>query len=206
MNVGYKLYREVRDFAPADWTASELLVALILADDANDATRRSWIPLPLLCQRTRLTERGLRAVLHKLAGGGYEFRVAHGYGKDGRPVFAARNHAVDYLIPDMLKGGTTMPPKPVDNPDGRRHAGAANPERKAARSGKKGGTDLQKGGTLVPPLSSDLLSIPSKNNGRPVITPSVEGTQRGVVTVDNPIPMSAAEAAAWNAVYTRNQP
>jgi hypothetical protein len=180
MRVGFKLYREVRDFAPADWSQSEFVVALMIADDASDTTRRSWIPLPLLCARTRLTERGLRAALHRLAAGGHEFRVSHGYGRDGRPVFAAKGHAVDYLIPDMLKGGTLMPPivaGPVDNQDQRWHGAAAYSASKAARDGLKGGTGASKGGTAVPPLSSDLLTISSTDPYGPVITTSVEGSE-----------------------------
>src|SRR5258708_20984620 len=172
VSVGYKLYREVRDFAPAAWTHSELVVALMIADDASDRTRESWLPHALLCQRARLTDRGLRAALQRMAESGYEFRVTHGYGKDGRPVFAARGHATDYAVPDMIKGGTVMPPKPVDNPPERRHGDAANEERKAARERQKAARERQKGGTVVPPLSSDLLSNPSKTIAVAVITPS----------------------------------
>jgi hypothetical protein len=176
--VGYKLYREVRDYAPAGWSQSELVVAWVIADDANDDTRQSWIALALLCAYSRLTERGVRAALHRMASGGHEFRVIHGYGKDGRPVFAAKGHAVDYLVPDMLKGGTVMPPiavLPVDNPAQRRHGDAAYSESKAARNGPKGGTKLLKGGTVVPPLSSDPLTTTSTLTS--VVTTSVEGSK-----------------------------
>ena len=174
--MGFRLYREVREFAPATWTQSELVVAWIIADDANDDSRRSWIALPLLCHYSRLTERGVRNALHGIAESGFEFRVIHGYGKDGRPVFAVKGHTVDYLVPNMLKGGTLMPPNAVDNPSQRRHDDAAIATSKAARIGPKGGMDLLKGGTLMPPLSSDPLTIPSTEEADLELT-DVEGTQ-----------------------------
>jgi hypothetical protein len=99
VSVGYKLYREVRDFAPADWTVSERLVAWVIADDARDETRQSFIESALLCARTGLSERGLRGALQRLSERGYEFRVSHGKGSDGREVYAARNHPPDYQVP-----------------------------------------------------------------------------------------------------------
>lgn len=171
MSVGFRLYREVRDFAPAIWSQSEYIVALLIADDANDQTRQSFIANPLLCMRTRLSERGLRQALHGLAASGYEFRVCHGYGKDGRPVFAAKSHAVDYRVPDMLKGGVSVPP--IDGGKG----GVTVPpiEPKAARSGRKGGTGRSKGGTTTPPLSS-ISSVSTSITDVHVVTPSVEGS------------------------------
>jgi hypothetical protein len=154
MSVGFKLYREVRDFAPGDLTSGELVVALTIADDARDETRRSWISLPLLCARTRLKPSGVRSALGKLAARGLEFRVAHGYGGDGRPMFALKGHAVDYVVPDMLKGAATAPPKaapkPVDN--------SAKGDTTAAPlngSGRlKGATVAHKGDTTAAPIGA----------------------------------------------------
>src|SRR5258708_28654484 len=108
----------------------------------------------------------------------------------------------------MIKGGTVMPPKPVDNPPERRHGGAANEERKAAPQRRKAARERQKGGTVVPPLSSDLLSNPSKTNAVTVITPSVEGTRdHAVITAENRIPMAAGEPDPWQAARGRlNRP
>lgn len=164
MNVGYRLYREVLDFAPADLSSGELIVALVIADDARDQNRVSWITLPLLCARTRLKPSSVRAALSKLASRGYEFRVPHGYGKDGRPVFAARGHAVDYVVPDMTIAATPLAPisqaQPVDNHSQSRqfpsaYAGpkALGIESKALENGSKGARELA-------PLPSDPLSTP----------------------------------------------
>lgn len=100
--MGYLLYREVRDRAPEDWTPTERLVAWIIADDANDKTRKSWIKLPEIMQRAGIrTESGVRQALQRLAARGFEFRVPIGTGKDGRPVFAAKGHSLDFLVPLM---------------------------------------------------------------------------------------------------------
>lgn len=99
MKVGYKLYREIRDFAPANWTSGERIVALMIADSAGEDSRRSIITSDLLQARTGLKPSGIHSALQRLAERGYEFRICHGYGKDGRPVYAVKGHQPDYLVP-----------------------------------------------------------------------------------------------------------
>ena len=163
MSVGYKLCREIRDHAPPDLTSGELVVAWVIADDANDRTRRSWIPLPLLCARARLKPSSVRAALSKLAARGFEFRVCHGYGKDGRPMFAVRGHATDFVVPDMLKGASPVAPNPVDNP-----AIGASPVAPNGRyPQEKGASAVAEGASRVAPIgeigASALAPLPSKN-------------------------------------------
>ncbi len=201
MSVGYLLYREVRDFAPDDWTHAELVVALMIADDANEDTRRSWIAQPLLCQRARLTVRGLRGALARLAATGFEFRVAHGYGRDGRPVFAARRHAVDYLVPDMLKGDTGLSPKPVDNPPQRRHGAVAIPAAKATAHDPKATAGAPKGDSRLSPLPSGSPQIPSAEALDLDASP-VEGPR---ATFGQDLWISPIEHAARQAAARRNQ-
>jgi len=148
VTVGYKLYREVRDFAPADLTSGELVVAMMIADDARDSSRRSWISNAELCYQSRLTPSAVRAALAKLAARGYEFRIPRGIGKDGRPVFAAKGHAADYIVPDFLKGATTLAPLPVDNP--REGATAQAPMARGP---------VSKGASAVPEGASPLAAI-----------------------------------------------
>jgi len=176
MSVGYKLYREVRDYAPQDWSASELVVAWVIADDANDDTRVSWIQLPLLCSYSRLAPSSVRAALAKMGAGGYEFRIVHGYGKDGRPMFATKGHAVDYLVPDMLKGASLLAPFPVDNPPRSRQDSSGYTGPKALGIEPKALGIGAKGAGIPAPLSSDLLSISSITNG-PDLTGPVENTR-----------------------------
>ena len=109
--MGYELYREVRDGAPTDWTLAERLVALLIADNANDQTRRSWIPVAGrqrkgrwvdgLTEQSGLTRAGVSKALQRLSARGFEFRIPISQGKDGRPVFAVRGHSLDFLVPPI---------------------------------------------------------------------------------------------------------
>lgn len=121
MSVGYKLYREVRDFAPADWDTGMRAVAWTIADDARETTRISLISRALLCHRTGLKPDGVQDVLRRLARSGYEFRVARAKGSDGRPVYAAKGCTAEYKVPDMTRiGMASIAParhgQPVDKP------------------------------------------------------------------------------------------
>src|SRR6476469_8722103 len=119
----------------------------MIADDANDDTRQSW--LPLLGARTRLKASTVREKLAMLARRGFEFRVSHGTGKDGREVFAAKGHAMDYLVPDMLKGAGT--PAAIGNGAAPKGAGiSAKGAGTPAAIGPKGA------GTPAPLSSKDL--------------------------------------------------
>jgi len=147
--MGYKLYREIRDNAPADWTAAERLVAWVIADDASDKTRRSWLKLPDLCQRAGLTADGVRKALQRLAARGYEFRIPVCTGRDGRPVFAVRGHSLDYLVP-------VLPARPKAVPGGCL----------SSKGGTSGLPSGEKGGTPVPPLSSVRPSLLTNDGPR----------------------------------------
>jgi hypothetical protein len=169
--MGYPLYREVRDFAPPDWSSSELVVAWVIADDANDGTRRSWIALPLLSARTRLAPSSVRAALARLGDRGYEFRVAHGWGSDGRPVFATKGHSVDYLVPDIIKGPCFLAPIAVDNPGHSRQHPSGYTAPKALGKEPKALENKPKGAGIPAPLSSDLLSISSTEDASDLTGP-----------------------------------
>ncbi len=190
MDVGYKLYREVRDFAPAGLTSGELVVAWVIADDANDSTRRSWISHAELCFRARLGPSAVRSALARLAARGYEFRVPHGPGKDGRTVFATKGHATDYLVPDFTKGASPVAASAVDNPAKGANAKAPNRSAKAPVYDSKAPAEALKGATARAPLSSDPLSIPSTTETT-AVTPSVEGR----APVDNGRPKLSDDAA-----------
>lgn len=214
MSVGYKLYREIRDFAPDDLTSGELAVALMIADDANDRTRRSWIPLPLLCQRARLKPSSVRAALAKLAARGYEFRVVHGYGKDGRPVFAAKGHATDYVVPDMLKGASAVAPKPVDNPPKGASAVAPNgryPQEKGASAVAEGASAVapigEKGASRLAPLPSKDLNHLNSNSAKEV-NGSVSSRLAAKLSTGprSEIEMAAQQVAESRKARTRDQP
>lgn len=129
MRVGYKLYRQIRDYAPQNWTSGELVVALMIADSANDGTRRSYIDAPELNRRARMSARGVRKCLEKLAEKGFEFRVSKGKDSAGRELYAVPGTTIEYQVPDIFmrlergaavayglvdklaQGGTTVPPQ-----------------------------------------------------------------------------------------------
>lgn len=118
MRVGYKLYREVARLAPQDWTSGELVVALMIADSANDGTRRAWISNAELCQLARMGERGVRKALAKLAERGFEFRSVKGVDKHGKEIFAMSGKGVEYQVPDvfmLLSRGAAVAYGLVDN-------------------------------------------------------------------------------------------
>lgn len=134
--------REILAGAPAEWGRPERLVALVIADDANDKTRRSWLPIEGrwrrgrwqdgICERTGLAPRSVRAALQRLGQRGYELRVPISIGKDGRPVYAARGQSTDFLFPPL-------PPRPVPE-NGPEPAAFQDP--KAAGNGSIGGRFL----------------------------------------------------------------
>jgi hypothetical protein len=175
--VGYQLYREILDYAPAAWSSGERLVALVIADDAGELTRRSWIANTLLCQRAGLSQTGVRSALQKLAGRGYEMRVSHGEDALGRPVYAVTGHAVDYLVPPVsaLLGDTGASPSSVDNRAGRRHENVAYLADKATVLHHQGDSPASQGDGGVSPLSSGLLITPQITNG-PELDGSLESS------------------------------
>lgn len=102
MSVGYKLYRQVRDFAPQDWTSGELVVALMIADSANEHTRLAYITAEDLRKLCRMTGSGIRKNLEKLAGKGFEFRVRQGKDKHGKTLYAVAGNGVEYQVPAIF--------------------------------------------------------------------------------------------------------
>jgi hypothetical protein len=116
--MGYKLVREIMRGAPGGWDPTMRLVALAIADEANDATRRTigyqaegyWRPHGKgwrdgICEHTGLCPDGVTKALRRLAVAGYDMRVQAGEDKHGRPVYAFKGHATDYQVP-------RLPPRP----------------------------------------------------------------------------------------------
>ena len=102
MSVGYKLYRQIRDFAPQDWTSGELVVALMIADSANERTRLAYITPDDLAKQCRMGLRGVRKNLGKLADKGFEFRVKQAKDGSGNAVYAVAGNGVEYQVPDVF--------------------------------------------------------------------------------------------------------
>ena len=218
--MGYQLRREIRDHAPYDWKPYMRQVAMEIADDANDRTRRSWIALADLCEFTGYSPRMIRHALQKLAEAGFEFRVSHGLGKDGREVYAVRTHAVDYLVPHMPKGGNRVPPLPIPVPvDNSQKGGNGLPPNQ-----EKGGNGLppnqEKGGNglperrqrvAAPPLNPLITGVPVVRGAVEVASGPLGQEQLGGVDVAAELStvrrrkMSSIEYAAWQAAESRHQ-
>jgi DNA-binding MarR family transcriptional regulator len=97
--VGVKLMVEILDHAPDGWTSSERLLALAIAEHANDATRIGWPGMDLLTHRMNLDEKSVSRLLRQLAAKGFELRVGQGTDKKGRIVFATRSRRSVYRLP-----------------------------------------------------------------------------------------------------------
>lgn len=180
--MGYDLYRMLRAGMPAEWTQGERLVALIIADNVSDRTRCGYIPNEQLCEETGYTPKSLSDVLLRLSRHGYEMRIPHGTGKDGRPVFASRGHGTDYCVP-------ILPPreKPRFSPDLTAPGPVENPGLKARSSpdlsAERPGPDRQRPGpdreSPGPDRTPTPKNLPNPNNhALAVITPSVEDSPR----------------------------
>jgi hypothetical protein len=118
--MGHELRRMIRDGAPAAWTPFMRLVASEIADDARDPSQGMpedatwpWSAIPVsgcwqggkwrdgLAERTGLSERHIRRALADLRNAGYEMRQSIGVDKRGRPVYAAKGHAVRFQVPSL---------------------------------------------------------------------------------------------------------
>lgn len=85
--MGYKLYREVKVWAPVSLTRGEKLAALVIADDANDDSRVTWSSVSdpeIMRQAMVPDDRAMRRIITKLKrekvlehlSGGHNGRVA----------------------------------------------------------------------------------------------------------------------------------
>lgn len=164
--MGIKLYVEVLDHAPAELTSNERLLLLVLAEKANDQTRKAVWPNPdRLLHRLGMSEDGLRKVCQKLAARGYEVRIPVGTNKAGSPVYAYKGRAVDYRVPVFPR--RELPPERRDN-------STALGDAKAGQLSAKGGTVVRKGGQMYRPFPQfpqrSLISLnarATKSTGSP---------------------------------------
>ncbi|MBS2963816.1 helix-turn-helix domain-containing protein [Actinocrinis puniceicyclus] len=178
--MAISLVVEVLDHAPRELTQAELVVLVVLAEQAREATRECWPGMELICHRSRLQEDSVRKVFQRLAARGLEVRVPVGKSRSGQPIYAHHGARTLYRIPRFapptqntqpvggVEAGTPVPPSTVE-------AGMAIPPLpvetnddgpvKAGRGSRKGGTSSSEGRTSVPPFPS-LPQIPSPTSSR----------------------------------------
>jgi hypothetical protein len=163
--MGYRLYREVLEHAPADITSGELLVWLIVADDASDTTRCGWIDQDELARRARMSPAGVKKALQRLGTRGFELRIARGVDAKGRPVFAYRGAQTTYRLPQLVdnseKGGTVVP---------------ASGEKGGTTVPERGDRSIRMGGPQSPPSPQFPQSPQSSRarDGEPVENPATQ--------------------------------
>lgn len=110
-NMGYRLRRELREALGPEISGLQRLVALEIADDANDNTRMSQATLDDLVRWTGAKDaKVVRTILKRLAAAGWEFRVPIDKGKDGRLLYAVPGKALKFRVPDGPQGVTTVTP------------------------------------------------------------------------------------------------
>lgn len=100
--MGYELRRQLREALGPDISGLQRAVALEIADDANEDTRRSWAALEDLARWTGAKDGVVvRNALKRLAVAGWEFRVPIGKGRDGRTLYAVPGMRMTFLVPHL---------------------------------------------------------------------------------------------------------
>lgn len=148
------------------------LVAWVVADEANDRTRRT-IGYRLqgyerrngqwrdgICEQTGLCPRTVQQALRDLAAAGYELRVAIGKDSAGRPVYARRGHATDFTVPELaarppVRGRDSATQTPVRGPDS------------ATQTGGIGGQILPPRSPHTDPLTKQSPHMPAPPGAAP---------------------------------------
>lgn len=98
--MGYHLRRQLREALGPSVTGLQRAVALEIADDANEDTRRSWVALEDLARWTGAKDAVVvRNALKRLAAAGWEFRTPIGKGKDGRTLYAVPGTRMTFVVP-----------------------------------------------------------------------------------------------------------
>ena len=180
--MGYELYRHVLNHAPAELDPTARAVLAVIADDANERTRISRIPIDLLMHRSGVTRDALKKVFRRLARAGYEIRIPVGTDALGRPIYAMRGRATQYRIPVFPErdvphhprmGGTSSPHSDslegTSSPHSDSLGGTSSPNR---------GTSSPYRGTSSPPLSSDLNTSSSSADRAQTTDSTPHGTKR----------------------------
>lgn len=116
--MGVRLVTEILDHAPSDWTQSERLIVVAIAEQANDETRRGYPGAELIAHRAGIDPASLSRTLRRLAMKGVELRVATGVDRTGRTVYAHRSHPTVYEIPRLCPLGTHSTRTCFQRPDG----------------------------------------------------------------------------------------
>lgn len=151
--MGYKLRRALREALDPDITGLQRAVALEIADDANDDTRRSYAALEDLRRWTAAKDSAvIRNALKRLSKSGWEFRVPIGKGSDERVLYAVPGRRMTFKVPhfDMPEqGGATT-----------------TPSEQGVAPAHSEGAPAHSEGAPAPPFSSDTSDTSSSSGMR----------------------------------------
>lgn len=155
--MGYELRRQLREALGPDITGLQRAVALEIADDANEQTRRSWVPLEDLARWTGAKDGSVvRNALKRLAAAGWEFRVPIGKGRDGRVLFAVPGTRMTFAVPPYEGGAGATPYGDKGEPGLPLGGAGATPQTPQGGAGAPSeGAGAHSEGAGAPPLSSD---------------------------------------------------
>ena len=109
--MSHVLVSEVLDHAPAQLTALERLVLVVIAEAAQDRdrpgcpAREAYPSMATLARRTGAAPTSVRSALQRLAERGLEVRVPLTTDNTGRPVYAFRGRATRYRLPHLRPVG-----------------------------------------------------------------------------------------------------
>ncbi|MER7126700.1 hypothetical protein [Micrococcus luteus] len=181
--MGYQLRRWLADHLPAGLSSGERLVALEIADQANDQTRRAYgseLRATILRRTGYANEKQLGKVLTKLAKNGVEMRVPirdkHGEpvrDSRGRVMYACNGHeASEFMVPRLSdlpscpEWGTFLDEAaPERSPErGSKEDEAAPPDPEAAPDGGPSGVKVPRLVPKVPPAGHPSPQSPQENS------------------------------------------
>lgn len=171
--MGYELRRQLREALGPDITGLQRAVALEIADDANERTRRSWVALEDLARWTGAKDGAVvRNALKRLGAAGWEFRVPIGKGKDGRALYAVPGTRMTFLVPHFEGGAGATPSGDKGEPGLPQGGATATPSKPQGGAGAHSeGAVAPSEGAVAPPFSSDssdpkkLASYPAAASG-----------------------------------------
>ncbi len=175
--MGYELRRWLAEHLPPGLSSGERLVALEVADQANERTRRAYgrVTLDTVIRRTGFAnEKQLGKVLGKLGANGVELRVPVRDKQGqvvadvrGRTLFACNGHALEFYVPRLGECPALKVPQAGDleaPPDGGpSEAEGPPPGPEAPPVGAEGPPP----GPEAPPSGGPISSSPQNSSSSP---------------------------------------
>ncbi|HZR53649.1 MAG TPA: hypothetical protein VFB06_29600 [Streptosporangiaceae bacterium] len=226
--MGYELRRMIRDGAPPEWSPLMRLVASEIADDAGDPVAHPlkdgelpWSAIPVegefrhgrwrdgLTERCGMSARAVSRVLADLAAAGYEMRQPI-TGRDGKPVmdkrgrlvFAAKGHALRFVVPPLVPreqpqsspepasfDGQSSPDLATNEPQRSPEPASITPQRSPLPAAK-----VAEFGDPISPVSPQSLSPHKNQSPQPPLLAAVAGVEAHPVAVSGEGRTDSAES------------